>query len=190
VIFWLILAHIKFKKQKNHLFKKKTMKKLFVFTLTLPLLINCGGGEEIKNEEATIAVEQETPETPAEPEKPLVQTEFKIDEPILTEDGYTITFLSTATDYEFTMFNKAEEGEKFLSIEALVENTTDEVLSLLPYDFDLIDDDGERYGHDFTQSKEPSLTLDDIRPGKKRKGWVQFVVPEEKKTIYCAVRSR
>ena len=52
MIFWLILAHIKFKKQKNHLFKKKTMKKLFVFTLTLPLLINCGGGEEIKNEES------------------------------------------------------------------------------------------------------------------------------------------
>ena len=52
--------------------------------------------------------------------------------------------------------------------------------TLSPYDFKLEDGNGEKYGQDFTQGKEPSLSDDEIRPGKKRKGWVEFVqIPED-----------
>lgn len=149
------------------------MKKIFVSALILPLLFNCGGEEKEKEEAQSPAVEETTPVS-NEPEKPKVKRNYKPNEVIETKTGLSVRFLEISADTKLGTYDKADEGMLIRSVKVEVVNNTEEDVKISPYDFKLVDSDGNDYGQDFTQGKEPQLTTKEIRPGKKLVGYVEF----------------
>tara|TARA_B110000090_G_scaffold172989_1_gene193863 strand:+ start:481 stop:1017 length:537 start_codon:yes stop_codon:yes gene_type:complete len=152
------------------------MKNLFYLTIVFPLLMSCGGGEEpVKEEQAESAPKSEGKvEVVEEPAKPKVKRDFLPNEVIETETGLSVTFLEIAEDTKLGYYDKAEEGMLIRSVKVQIINNTEEALTVSPYDFKLSDNNGKDYSQDFTQGKEPIISQNEIRPGKKLVGYIEF----------------
>lgn len=165
------------------------MKKKFILLSAFAILLSSCGNDEKKEEVTPEVIPQvaeevapEVTEEVAEPEEPKKQADYLPNEEIVTETGLTVTFLQMAADTILGYYDKADEGMLIRSVEVLVVNNTEEEVKISPYDFVLVDEQGESYAQDFTQGKEPSLSDEAIRPGKERHGWVEFTqVPEDAK---------
>jgi hypothetical protein len=160
--------------------------KIILLSAFAIILSSCGNDEkkeEVAKEVIPEVAEEVTPEVTEEvvvPEEPKKQADYLPNEEIVTETGLTVTFLQMAADTKLGYYDKADEGMLIRSVEVLVVNNTEEEVEVSPYDFVLEDGKGENYSQDFTQGKEPSLSDEAIRPGKKRQGWVEFTqVPED-----------
>ena len=82
--------------------------------------------------------------------------------------------MQLTADTKLGHYDKAKEGMLIRSVEMEIVNNTEEALTVSPYDFKLEDSNGEEYSQDFTQGKDPKIALNEIRPGKKIVGWVEF----------------
>lgn len=51
---------------------------------------------------------------------------------------------------------------------------TEEALTVSPYDFKLSDRNGRDYSQNFNQGKEPIISQNEIRRGKKLVGYIEF----------------
>jgi len=142
-----------------------------ILAIATILLSSCGesGAKKVEKSEEN-ANETTTPKTG--PGKDLV---FKLNETIQLGD-YVITVTkiidNAASPDEFSTPDK---GNKFVAIEVLYENrTNDQQLNYNPFDWKLIDSDGYHYEMDMNSVKEPSLHDGTLNPGQKSRGWITF----------------
>lgn len=77
-------------------------------------------------------------------------------------------------------FIEDDPGEDFVAIEVKACNKSDDVLTLLPSQFQLELSDHSRVDNDFVD-RDPALHTSDLAEGDCVKGWVTFSVPEDKK---------
>lgn len=100
---------------------------------------------------------------------------FKIGDIVEIEEN-SITIVGIEDPYtDPSEYNQPESGMKYVAVEIIQENISEESTSYNPYDWKLFDFDG--YGYDYTySSKEPSFSSGTLSAGSKVRGWLVFPV--------------
>lgn len=119
-------------------------------------------------------VEQPTVEQPtAVPENPI----GKVGETV-TQGGYSITLANVETATQYSDFITAAAGNKFLSVEIVVQSGAASDVSVNPLYAKIKDSSGYEYTTSLL-GKEPALkSQNDLPNGELVRGWITFEVPE------------
>jgi hypothetical protein len=130
---------------------------------------------------ATVAYTQESPsETIILTKEPTKSSIGKVGDTI-TQGDYIITLVKTETATSYGDFSKADAGNKFVSVEIIIESGAESGVSVNPLYCKLADGDAYSYTISFF-GKDPSLgSQNDLPKGEKMRGWVTFEVPETAK---------
>ena len=149
-----------------------------VFFLVGFILAGCGGstGTAVNTPQAT----QKPTATPT-PTQEIAGVGYFIE---WTDMRVSLLEAIVYTDYN--EYFGPDEGFKFVSVLVEYEALADDV-SHNPFYWKLVD--SESYGYDYYfMGKEPALdSSDDLKAGRKAKGWLTFQVPEAETTFYLVL---
>ncbi len=166
--------------------KGKTLRLVLIIGLILVVISSplwlCGGcaviGSLLPDSDNT-EIEDETVELLEEGEDEMEEDEtmeYKIGDKV--ELGDYIVEVAAIEDVSATDMWKPDKGNKFVAIEVVYENISDEPAPYNVYDWTLFDSDSYSY-QPAISIKEPTLNSGDLNSGKKVRGWITFEVPEE-----------
>ena len=96
----------------------------------------------------------------------------------ITQNGYIITLFNVETATQYGDFFQAAVGNKFISVELLIESGAPSGVSANPFYATIKDVNG--YAYSFTVfGKEPTLqSQNDMPMGEKMRGWITFEIPQ------------
>jgi hypothetical protein len=117
----------------------------------------------------------ETSSTPTEEPKQefYLAEEVKLSDRTLT--AYAVQEVSGQS------FNQPKEGMKFVAVDVMVKNGTDQPQATSTFDFKLQDESSYSYNSQLFDAKDPSYKSSTLQPGKQQRGWITFEVPKTAK---------
>lgn len=162
---------------------------LVIFLLAL-LALACGeatapGEAVVSTVTASVAatvveVEEAVAEEPAAIEtataEPAAETAYLGD--LVEASGYSLAVVAFEDPAPPGILYTAEEGEKLVAVEVIVGNVSGQRITVNALNARLLDTEGFVYlpelaGHD------DQITLLDLEPGQRVRGWIAFTIPEE-----------
>lgn len=161
----------------------KTSLTLLTLTITTSVLVACNGAEGTKVEQTGEKVSKSNGEKSDDNGKKGLS--FKINEAVKLGD-YVITVTKFVDNVPAPdEFSAPQSGKKFVAIEVLYENrTNDKQIDAGPADWKLIDGDSYSYDADIMEeAKTPGLSFGTVNPGQKSKGWITFQATKEAKNF-------
>ena len=152
-------------------------KALSLFAVAL-LLVGCGGSvRDVVNSPQTTQQPTATP-TPA---KEIAGVGYFIE-----WTDMRVTLLEAIVYTDHSEYFGPDEGFKYVSVLVEYEALVDDV-SYNPFYWKVVD--SESYGYDYYfMGKEPALdSSNDLKAGRKAKGWLTFQVPQAETTFYLVL---
>jgi hypothetical protein len=158
--------------------KGSTMKKaLSLFAVAL-LLAACGG---------SVGTADNTPQATQKPAATPTPTQEIAGVGYFIEwTDMRVTLLEAIVYTDHSEYFGPDEGFKYVSVLVEYEALVDDV-SYNPFYWKVVD--SESYGYDYYfMGKEPQLdSSNDLKAGRKAKGWLTFQVPEAETTFYLVL---
>jgi hypothetical protein len=148
-----------------------------VFFLVGFILAGCGGstGTAVNIPQAT----QKPTATPA-PTQEIAGVGYYIE-----WTDMKVSLLEAIVYTDHSEYSGPDKGFKYVSVLVEYEALVDDV-SYNPFYWRVVD--SQSYGYDYYwMGKEPALGYNDLKAGRKAKGWLTFQVPEAETTFYLVL---
>lgn len=162
------------------MFLKRVLTVLIVVSALSLSILACGPSDIFDTDVSSLEPTSTPTSTIAvpEPDRPEEEEPTETPEPS-TEGKASITALSIVDPDEPGLLYSPEEGKHLVSIEVVIENKSDESISVNPLDANLIDNQGfvtmVELGSSDTHDQIETL---DLYPGERIQGWISFKIED------------
>ncbi len=92
------------------------------------------------------------------------------------QNGVRLTFLDSDLNAQGT--EDPGSGKRYVAVEVILENRSNETLRYVPEDFHVTDSGGRAYPA-VSGGVDPAVTQGELAPGDAIRGWISFEVPED-----------